>query len=108
MMSRAFSAFAALAILGLAAASVRAQEHGGKVVDHAWVKAVSAGDIEAAVALYSPDAVLYAPDSMEARGTELFARFIRACSDLTQSPTPRSTRPIRRLAISQLAGEQPQ
>jgi uncharacterized protein (TIGR02246 family) len=69
-MFRAFSAFAALAILGLAAASVRAQEHGGKVVDDAWVKAVSAGDIEAAVALYSPDAVLYAPDSMEARGTE--------------------------------------
>src|SRR5678816_4523288 len=69
-MARAFSAFAALAILGLAAAPARAQEHGGKIVDDAWVKAVSAGDIEAVVALYTPDAVIYAPDVMEARGTE--------------------------------------
>jgi uncharacterized protein (TIGR02246 family) len=33
------------------------------------VKAATAGDVEGVVALYAPDAVLFAPDSMEARGT---------------------------------------
>ena len=33
------------------------------------MKAANAGDVEGLVALYAPDAVLYAPDSMEARGT---------------------------------------
>jgi uncharacterized protein (TIGR02246 family) len=64
-MCRALSALAAL-ILGLVASPAHAQ---GKAVDDAWVKAANAGDVEALVALYAPDAVLYAPDSMEARGT---------------------------------------
>ena len=68
-MFRALSALAALVIVGIAAPPAQAQTHGGKVVDDAWVKAVTAGDVEAVVALYAPDAVLYAPDSMEARGT---------------------------------------
>jgi uncharacterized protein (TIGR02246 family) len=68
-MSRALSALAALLIFGAFASPARAQEQGGKIVDDGWVKAVTAGDVEAVVALYAPDAVLYAPDSMEARGT---------------------------------------
>ena len=68
-MPRALSALAALAIVGIAIAPAGAQEHGAKVVDDAWTKAANAGDVEALVALYAPDAVLYAPDSMEARGT---------------------------------------
>jgi uncharacterized protein (TIGR02246 family) len=68
-MFRALSVLAALVIFGACASPARAQEQGGKIVDDAWVKAVTAGDVEAVVALYAPDAVLYAPDSMEARGT---------------------------------------
>jgi uncharacterized protein (TIGR02246 family) len=68
-MFRAPSVLAALVIFGACASPARAQEQGGKIVDDAWVKAVTAGDVEAVVALYAPDAVLYAPDSMEARGT---------------------------------------
>jgi uncharacterized protein (TIGR02246 family) len=68
-MSRALSALAALAIVGMAVAPAHAQVHGAKIVDDAWVKAANAGDVEAIVALYAPDAVLYAPDAMEARGT---------------------------------------
>ena len=68
-MFRAFSALAALVIVGVAAPPAHAQTDGGKILDDAWVKAVTAGDVEAVVALYAPDAVLYTPDSMEARGT---------------------------------------
>src|SRR6185436_11037816 len=68
-MFRALTAVAALVIFGANAAPARAQEQGAKIVDDAWVKAVTAGDVDAVVALYAPDAVLYAPDSMEARGT---------------------------------------
>jgi uncharacterized protein (TIGR02246 family) len=38
-------------------------------VDEAWIQAVKAGNVDAVVALYAPDAVLYPPDAMEARGT---------------------------------------
>lgn len=66
-MSRVLSALAVLAIVAIAA-PVQAQD-GAKIVDDAWVKAANAGDVDALVALYAPDAVLYTPDSMEARGT---------------------------------------
>jgi uncharacterized protein (TIGR02246 family) len=46
-----------------------AQTHGAKTVDDAWIAAAKAGDVNALVALYAPDAVLYMPDSKEARGT---------------------------------------
>ena len=39
-------------------------------VDAAWVRAVKAGSLEHVVDLYAPDATLYAPDLMEAKGTE--------------------------------------
>jgi len=41
-----------------------------KALDEAWMKAALAGDVEAMTALYAPDAVLYTPGIMEARGTE--------------------------------------
>jgi len=47
----------------------QAQTHGAKTVDDAWVAAAKVGDVNALVALYAPDAVLYTPDAMEARGT---------------------------------------
>lgn len=39
-----------------------AAEHGAQVVDQAWVKAMKANDLEAAMALYAPEAVAYFPD----------------------------------------------
>ncbi len=43
-------------------------EDGAKAVDAAWLKAVKANDVEALVACYWPDAVMWLPDAPEARG----------------------------------------
>jgi len=55
--------------LALSAAAL-AEEGGAKSVDAAWLKAIKANDIEAIVACYAPDAVLWLPDAPEARGTK--------------------------------------
>ena len=54
---------------GLARAA-EAQEQGAKAVDAAWLKAVKANDVEALVACYAPDAVLWLPGAPEARGAK--------------------------------------
>jgi uncharacterized protein (TIGR02246 family) len=55
---------------------------GVKTLDEAWVKAAKAGDADALVKLYAPDAVLYMPDEMRAKGTaeirESFKKFLGA------------------------------
>lgn len=43
---------------------------GVKTVDQAWVKAAKAGDAAALTALYAPDAVMYPPDEMMAKGRD--------------------------------------
>jgi len=53
--------------LVLSAAAARAQE-GAKSVDAAWLKAIKANDVGALVACYAPDAVMWLPDTPEARG----------------------------------------
>jgi uncharacterized protein (TIGR02246 family) len=68
-MSRWVSALVGGLVVLFLAAPARAQSDGAKAVDDEWVKAAQAGDLEGLVALYAPDAVLYAPDVMEARGT---------------------------------------
>jgi uncharacterized protein (TIGR02246 family) len=68
-MSRVLRALTILAIVAVSVSPARAQEHGCKVLDDLWAKAANAGDVESLVALYAHDAVLYTPDSMEARGT---------------------------------------
>jgi len=45
-------------------------EDGAKMVDDAWKAAVLAGNLDAVVALYAPDAVMYPPDAMSVVGTE--------------------------------------
>lgn len=66
--------------VALLAAPVFAQ--GAKSLDEAWVKAAKAGDVEALVKLYAPDAVTYMPDEMKAKGTaeirESFKKFLGA------------------------------
>ena len=56
----------ALALAPLAAAA----QEGSKAVDAAWEKAIKANDLEAIVACYAPDAVLWLPGAPEARGTK--------------------------------------
>ncbi|HEY6064736.1 MAG TPA: SgcJ/EcaC family oxidoreductase [Thermoanaerobaculia bacterium] len=43
---------------------------GVKTLDAAWAKAAKAGDAAALTALYAPDAMLYPPDEMMAKGRE--------------------------------------
>jgi ketosteroid isomerase-like protein len=50
-----------LALLAVAF-PVMAAEHPAQLVDHGWVKAMKANDLEAIMALYAPDAVAYFPD----------------------------------------------
>jgi ketosteroid isomerase-like protein len=54
-------------VLGFAAAAVLADD-GAKSVDAAWLKAMKANDVNALVACYAPDAVMWFPDAPEARG----------------------------------------
>src|ERR1700738_2180865 len=54
----------------LAAASATAADPGISDLDKAWTKAMLANDVAAVGALYAPDAVMYPPDAMEAKGRE--------------------------------------
>ena len=56
--------------LVLAARAASAQDTGCKAIDQAWKKAILAGDLDAIVANYSDDAVLWLPGMAEARGTK--------------------------------------
>ncbi len=53
-------------VLGFAAAAALADD-GAKSVDAAWLKAMKANDVNALVACYAPDAVMWFPDA-PARG----------------------------------------
>ena len=54
--------------LVLAARAAAAEDAGCKVIDASWKKAVLAGNIDAIVANYADDAVLWLPGMAEARG----------------------------------------
>ena len=54
---------------GLLSAAPAYAQDGVKGVDEAWIRAVKAGNVDAVVALYAPDAVLYPPDALEMHGT---------------------------------------
>ncbi len=47
----------------------RAADEGAKSVDEAFIKAINANDVDAIVALYSVDATIYPPDTLEVSGT---------------------------------------
>lgn len=64
--SRAGILVLAMVLAPLAAAA----QEGAKGVDAAWLKAIKANDVEAIVACYAPDAVLWLPGAPEARGTK--------------------------------------
>ncbi len=62
-------AVSAVLVCGLSAAAL-AEEGGTKSVDASWLKAVKANDVDALVACYAPDAVMWLPDTPEARGSK--------------------------------------
>ena len=51
-----------------------APEPGTTAVETQWLKAIKANDLEAIVACYAPDAVLWGPGDPEARGTAAIIR----------------------------------
>ena len=66
----------------LCAVAARGAGHGVQEVDAAWMKAMKANDIDAVVACYAPDAVMWFPEAPEARGTkairEIYAGYFDA------------------------------
>lgn len=56
--------------LALVPLSASAEATGAEALDAAWVKAMKAGDLEAVVACYAEDAVLWLPGAPEARGSK--------------------------------------
>jgi ketosteroid isomerase-like protein len=61
---------AVILALGFGVASAARAEEGAKDVDARWVKAMKANDVDALVACYAPDAVMWLPDAPEARGAK--------------------------------------
>ena len=57
-------------LLALMPLSALAADEGSKAVDAAWMKAMKANDMDAVVACYAPDAVMWFPNAPEARGTK--------------------------------------
>jgi len=67
MKIRTWAVFAAAALAGRLSA---APPSGAAAVEAQWTKAVKANDVEALVACYAPDAVLWGPGEAQARGTD--------------------------------------
>lgn len=55
-------------LLGATAAVARGAETGAEAVDARWSAAMKANDLDAVVACYAPDAVMWLPEAPEARG----------------------------------------
>ena len=51
-------------------ATATAAPEGAQAVDEAWRKAITANDLNAIIALYAEDAVMWLPDAPEAKGRE--------------------------------------
>ena len=69
MRSKGYRAGILVFAMALGPLAAAAQE-GIKAVDEAWKKAMKANDLEAIVACYAPDAVLWLPEAPEARGAK--------------------------------------
>lgn len=61
--------FALLLVIVFSFAASAAPEKGMNPAGEAFVKAVKANDLEAVMALYAPDALMFPPDAMAAQGT---------------------------------------
>lgn len=65
-----------LLCVGIAAAA-SAEDTGAAAVDARWAAAIKANDLEAIVACYAPDAVMWLPDAPEARGEKAIRDFYK-------------------------------
>ena len=71
MITTHFSRMLILALLSsLSFATVTAASDGAQAVDEAWRKAITANDLNAVIAIYAEDAVMWLPDAPEAKGRE--------------------------------------
>lgn len=61
---------AALLVLPATALRAAEEENGVKALDEAWGKAILAGDVDAIVACYADDAVLWTPHEAECKGKD--------------------------------------
>ena len=66
-----------LALLFASASSAAATKapSGAQAVDEAWSKAITANDLNAVMLCYSKDAVMWLPNTPEAKGTEAIRKF---------------------------------
>ena len=67
-----FSRVLILALLfsSMSLATATAAPDGAQAVDEAWRKAITANDLNAIIAVYAEDAVMWLPDAPEAKGRE--------------------------------------
>ena len=67
-----FSRLLILALLfsSVSLATATAAPNGAQGVDEAWRKAITANDLNAIIAVYAEDAVMWLPDAPEAKGRE--------------------------------------
>ena len=67
-----FSRMLSLALLfsSMSFAATTAAPNGAQAVDEGWRKAITANDLNAIIALYAEDAVMWLPDTPEAKGRE--------------------------------------
>jgi uncharacterized protein (TIGR02246 family) len=67
-----FSRVLILALLfsSMSLATATAAPNGAQAVDEAWRKAITANDLNAIIAVYAEDAVMWLPDAPEAKGRE--------------------------------------
>lgn len=69
MKLRILTGILALAVFAGVVPVAAAEDGGAKTVDAAWVKAMKANSLDAIVACYASDAVMWFPGAPEARGT---------------------------------------
>ena len=60
----------ALISCSMSFATAAAEPDGAQAVDEAWRKAITANDLNAIMAVYAEDAVMWLPDAPEAKGRE--------------------------------------
>lgn len=71
MIMTRFSRMLILALLSsMSFAAVTVASEGAQAVDEAWRRAITANDLNAVIAVYAEDAVMWLPDAPEAKGRE--------------------------------------
>ena len=70
ILKRSYPAFILPLLLAASLATAAAAPDGAQIVDENWRKAITANNLDAVMAVYADDAVMWLPDAPEARGRE--------------------------------------